>query len=98
MVETVAFSEGPILPQPTVMTRPSGPFNPRIETWMDTQLPEVVPVPRIGVPEAAPTSLNYEPSVPDIHPDFGGSHFDGTDTATLIPPQPGASTLTFSSP
>jgi len=98
VVETVAFSEGPILPQSTVTTRPSGPFKPRIETWMDTQLPEVVPVPRIGVPEAAPASLNYEPSVPDIYPDFGGSHFAGTDTATLIPPQPGAPTLTFSSP
>ena len=98
VVETVAFSEGPILPQPTVTTRPSGPFQPRIETWTDTQLPEVVPVPGRGVPEAAPTSLNYEPGVPDAYSDFGSSHAAGTDTAALILPQPGAPTLTFSSP
>jgi hypothetical protein len=97
VVETVAFSEAPILPQPTVTTRPAGPFKPRIETWMDTPLPELVPLPGSGVPEAAPASLNYESRVPDADPGSGGSYAAATDTAALIPPQPGTPTLTFSS-
>jgi hypothetical protein len=100
VVETVAFSEEPIPPLSTVTTRPSGPFKPRIETWMDTHLPEVVPVPRAGVPEAAPTSLNlnYERSTLASHPDGISSDVAASDTAALIPPQPGAPTLTFSEP
>jgi hypothetical protein len=97
VVETVAFAEGPTLPQAAVTTTPSGPFKPRIETWMDTQLPELVPV-AAGVREGAPTSLSHERSVPDAHPDLVGSHAAGSDTFALIPPQPDAPTLTFSAP
>jgi len=103
VVETVAFSEVPTLPQPTVVTRPSGPFKPRMDTWIDTHLPEVAPAPTVSVPAPAPASLDYERrkyerSVPDTQPDFVGAYASGSDTGAMIQPQPGTPTLTFSAP
>jgi hypothetical protein len=103
VVETVAFSENPIRPQltmtPTVTARSTAPFKPKIETWIDTQLPEGGPPPaRASVRETERVPGNYERGIPDSHPDFGGSYAAGSDTAAMIPPQLGTPTLTISDP
>ena len=95
IVETVAFSEAP-RPQPALPAKPSVSYRPKAETWTDTQITEAVPALRMSVPEPVPVARKYERIVPEHRPEFTGTEAVGSDTAAMIPPQPGAATLTFS--
>jgi TonB family protein len=84
VVETVAFSEGPLQPEPVIPPKPAASFRPRVETrvetWIDTQLPEVPPTPVVAPMKNAEMKaaerknadletvfMDVEHSVPEIH-------------------------------
>jgi len=48
VVDIVAFAEGPSQPEPVIPAKPTASFRPRLETWIDTQLPEVAPNPVVS--------------------------------------------------
>jgi protein TonB len=65
VVETVAFAEGPLQPEPMIPARPVASFKPRVETWIDTQLPEVAPNPVVP-PTKVPEIKSADTKSPDV--------------------------------
>jgi hypothetical protein len=105
VVETVAFAEGPLQPEPVVPAKPTASFRPRVETWIDTQLPEVPPNPGVAPIKnaemksaAATVPTHVEHRAPESDPESEQPRRASAEFAAMILPQPETSNLGLSAP
>ena len=106
VVEIVAFAEGPLQPEPVIPAKPTALFRPRVEAWIDTQLPEVAPNPVVSPTknaemksaEATTVAMGLERRVPENDPESEQTRPASSEFAALILPQSDAPNLSFSEP